>query len=122
MSYNQSFEHAPQMERAYSSYDESPINGANSSPDSAYPSSTTSAGSMHMSYPAVSMGYSAPVHGIPTAQYQTEGLPGMMMPDHSRPQVQQVYTAVTETDRSWSATPASYMPAQPQPFATGYSY
>ena len=122
MGYSQSFEHAPPMERAYSSYDESTMNGANSSPDSAYNSSTTSAGSMHLSYPAVSLAYSAPIHGVSTMECHNDGMPGMMLPEHSRPQPTTVYTAITESDRAWSTTPAAYMPAQPPTFTTPAFY
>lgn len=128
MPYPQQYDHSAPIDSRYSSYDEGTMGGSNSSPGSAYPSSTTSAGSMHMMYPnstqPVSLGYSAPIHGLPTMQSQDDGMmSGMVLPSQGRPQVTTVYTAVTETeDRNWSATPASYMPAQAQTFATASFY
>jgi hypothetical protein len=109
------------------SFDEN-MDSSNSSPGSAYPSSSTSASSMHMTLsfqpPPVSMGFPTSCHGLPTIHGQdTMMMPGLVIPADVRPQVQEVYTAITETqDRAWSSTPATYMPSQPHIYPTAGFY
>ncbi|KIW09369.1 hypothetical protein, variant [Verruconis gallopava] len=126
MSYSQQYDSTGQMDSRYSSFDGSPMDGSDSSPISGYPSGTSTGGG-HMMYStsaqSVSMGYEAPIHSLSTMQnHDGAMMSGMMVPSHGRPQLTTVYNAVTESDdRSWQATPASYMP-QAQPFATPSFY
>jgi hypothetical protein len=105
----------------YPSFDGSFIDGPNSSPMSQYPSSATSASSMHMVYPSstepVNLSYQASMHGLPMQNHENEMMSEMILSSQDRPHVAQVFTAITESDdRGWSATPAAFIPPQHQGF------
>lgn len=126
LSYGQHYEASAPVDGRYSSFDESTIDGSNSSPMSQYPSSATSTSSIHMTYPsssqACNVGYQAPMHGVPMQSHGSEIYSDMILPSQGRPSIS-VCTAVTEPeDRGWSTTPASYLPPQQPTFTTPNFY
>jgi hypothetical protein len=124
--YAQSFDHAPALDTRYSSYNEGNMDDPNSSPGSGYHSSTSPDGNLHMMYPQSSqpLGYSTAMSGLSAMPGHGQNMmSSMVLSSQGRPQTTTVYNAMTETeDRSWSATPASYMTTQPPSFTTPTYY
>lgn len=119
MHFSQAFEQPPAMASQYSLFDGNAMHSVHSSPESAYPSSTTSVRSMHMPYPhGVSMAYSPSAQGMPIVHGQHDGTPGMIYSRQTRPEDVQTFMAMTDNEeRNWAATPATYIPPQPQHYA-----
>lgn len=127
-SYAQPCDQSMTMNGRYSEYDGSGLVGADASPDSAYSHSTATSGSMHMtlSYEPTSQAgltYAGPCRAIADMHSQDDNMmAGLGMSSHPQP-LTQVYATVTEpANRNWAATPASYMPSNPQTYTTTSFY